>query len=65
MLSLHRVVTACNLLESQMEEIMRTQVRIPRDLMEWLKQQAKEQSRSMNGQLVEVLKLVKRGQANA
>ncbi|ABR85854.1 ribbon-helix-helix domain-containing protein [Pseudomonas aeruginosa] len=48
-----------------MEEIMRTQVRIPRDLMEWLKQQAKEQSRSMNGQLVEVLKLVKRGQANA
>ncbi|KAA5614838.1 Arc family DNA-binding protein [Pseudomonas aeruginosa] len=65
MLSLHRVVTTCNLLESQMEEIMRTQVRIPRDLMEWLKQQAKEQSRSMNGQLVEVLKLVKRGQANA
>ncbi|OPE28283.1 hypothetical protein IPC867_25150 [Pseudomonas aeruginosa] len=65
MLSLHRVVTTYNLLESQMEEIMRTQVRIPRDLMEWLKQQAKEQSRSMNGQLVEVLKLVKRGQANA
>lgn len=36
-------------------DVVRTQVRLPADLVEWLKAQAKEQRRSMNGQLVEVL----------
>ncbi|QBF27151.1 Arc family DNA-binding protein [Pseudomonas tructae] len=48
-----------------MNEQLRTQVRIPRELMEWLKEMAKDQSRSMNGQLVEVLKQAKRAQASA
>ncbi len=41
-------------------EVTRTQVRIPADLMDWLKQQAKEQNRSMNAQLVEMLAQLKR-----
>lgn len=41
-------------------EVTRTQVRIPSDLMDWLKQQAKEQNRSMNAQLVEMLSQLKR-----
>ncbi len=48
-----------------MDQMTRTQVRIPRDIAEWLKIQAREQSRSMNGQLVELLKQAKRVQANA
>lgn len=48
-----------------MNEQQRTQVRIPRELMDWLKETAKDQSRSMNGQLVEVLKQAKREQASA
>ncbi len=47
-----------------MQDTLRTQVRIPRELAEWLKQQAKENHRSMNGQLVEYLEQ-KRRQANA
>ena len=38
----------------------RTQVRIPNELMEWIKQQAKEQNRSMNGQIIELLTQLKR-----
>lgn len=39
---------------------VRTQVRMPAELAEWLKQQAKAQHRSMNGQLVELLMQLKR-----
>jgi len=39
---------------------VRTQVRMPAELVEWLKQQAKAQHRSMNGQLVELLMQLKR-----
>lgn len=42
-----------------MKEVTRTQVRIPTDLMEWLKEQAKQQNRSMNAQLVELISSVK------
>lgn len=41
-------------------EVSRTQVRIPTDLMDWLKEQAKQQNRSMNSQLVELLAQVRR-----
>ncbi|RJG10911.1 Arc family DNA-binding protein [Pseudomonas cavernicola] len=43
-----------------MKDIARTQVRIPVDLMDWLKQQAKEHHRSMNAQLIELLAQMKR-----
>lgn len=43
-----------------MKQITRTQVRIPSDLMDWVRQQAKEQNRSMNSQLVELLSQLKR-----
>ncbi|SFL72079.1 CopG-like RHH_1 or ribbon-helix-helix domain-containing protein, RHH_5 [Halopseudomonas pachastrellae] len=42
-----------------MKQVTRTQVRIPTDLMDWLKEQAKQQNRSMNAQLVELLNTVK------
>lgn len=42
-----------------MSQQARTQVRFPGDLMEWLKQQAKEQNRSMNAQLVEIIQQAK------
>ncbi|MDG9885399.1 Arc family DNA-binding protein [Pseudomonas sp. GD04058] len=42
-----------------METLSRTQVRFPGDLMVWVKQQAKEQGRSMNAQLVEIIKQAK------
>ena len=42
-----------------MSELLRTQVRFPGDLMEWVKQQAKEQNRSMNAQLIEILQQAK------
>ncbi|KAA0995435.1 Arc family DNA-binding protein [Pseudomonas sp. ANT_J12] len=38
-----------------MSELSRTQVRFPVELMEWIKQQAREQNRSMNAQLVEII----------
>lgn len=37
----------------------RTQVRFPGELMEWVKQQAREQNRSMNAQLVEIIQQAK------
>lgn len=43
-----------------MKNVTRTQVRIPEDLMSWLKEQAKAQNRSMNAQLVEVISAVKK-----
>jgi len=49
-----------SLKEEVLMEVTRTQVRIPADLMDWLKQQAKEQNRSMNAQLVEMLAQLKR-----
>lgn len=39
-----------------MAAVARTQVRIPVDLMDWLKQRAREENRSMNAQLMELLK---------
>lgn len=50
-----------------MEQMLRSQVRLPRDIADWLKSQARSQSRSMNGQLIEVLKNAKKcdEQANA
>lgn len=48
-----------------MEEQVRVTTRFPKDVADWLKAMAKEQSRSMNGQLVEVLRKAKREQANA
>ncbi|WP_367280635.1 Arc family DNA-binding protein [Pseudomonas sp.] len=38
-----------------MRDLSRTQIRFPCELMEWLKQQAREQNRSMNSQLVEIV----------
>jgi len=48
-----------------MQSLSRTQVRFPGELMDWLKQQAKEQNRSMNAQLVEILKQARAGEKNA
>lgn len=42
-----------------MSDLSRTQVRFPGELMEWLKQQAREQNRSMNAQLVEIIQQAK------
>ncbi|MGH8421885.1 MAG: Arc family DNA-binding protein [Pseudomonas fluorescens] len=39
---------------------VRTQVRIPAEIIDWLKEQAKADHRSMNGQLVETLVQAKR-----
>lgn len=39
-----------------MKSITRTQVRIPDDLITWLKEQAQQENRSMNGQLVHGLR---------
>ncbi|MGQ7814577.1 Arc family DNA-binding protein [Metapseudomonas furukawaii] len=41
-------------------QMLRTQVRIPVELADWLKQQAKEHHRSMNGELVEKLLQLKK-----
>ena len=43
-----------------MDEYVRVTVRFPKDIAEWLRDQAHEQNRSMNGQLVEFLKRLKR-----
>lgn len=43
-------------------EMVRSNYRLPEDVDAWLKQNAKDQSRSKNGQLVEILKqLMKAG----
>lgn len=36
-------------------QIVRTQVRIPKMLIDWLKQEAKQQGRSMNAQLIQLI----------
>lgn len=41
-------------------KVTRTQVRIPTDLLEWVKRQAKDQNRSMNAQLIEILEQERR-----
>ncbi len=46
-----------------MNDMARTQVRIPVEMMEWLKLKAKENHRSMNGQLVEMLAQMKKQSA--
>lgn len=43
-----------------MDEQVRITTRFPKDIAEWLKNVAKEQNRSMNGQLVELLAQLKR-----
>lgn len=45
---------------ASMQEMTRTQIRIPKQLAEWLKAEAASQSRSMNGQLVALLKEAKK-----
>ncbi len=47
-----------------MRELSRTQIRFPGELMDWLKQHAKDQGRSMNAQLVEIVKQAKGGKKN-
>lgn len=47
-----------------MQSLTRTQVRFPGELMDWLKQQAKDQGRSMNAQLVEIIRQAKGERAN-
>ncbi len=41
------------------DEIMRSQYRFPKKLIEWVKAKAKNNSRSMNGELVEIVKKAK------
>lgn len=43
-----------------MKKVTRTQVRIPVDLMAWVKQQASQQNRSMNSQLVVLLEQLRK-----
>lgn len=38
-----------------MDEHVRVTTRFPKEIAEWLKSMAKEQNRSMNGQLVQLL----------
>lgn len=47
-----------------MREYVRATTRIPKDVADWLKSQAKEQSRSMNGQLIESLRKLMREEQN-
>lgn len=42
-----------------MYEVMRTQVRLPKHLADWLKQSAKQHHRSMNSELIAVLEQFK------
>lgn len=42
-----------------MSQIVRTQVRIPDHLMDWVKKMAKQENRSMNAQLVALLNQLK------
>lgn len=46
----------------QIAAITRTQVRLPCDLMEWLKECAEKHDRSMNGELVAILRDRKRAE---
>jgi hypothetical protein len=41
------------------DEIIRSQYRFPKKLIEWVKGKAKDNSRSMNGELVEIVKQAK------
>lgn len=43
-------------------EVIRTQVRIPKEIIDWLKLEAKQDNRSMNAKLVQVLKRCKEDQ---
>lgn len=40
-------------------KIIKTQIRFPRYLRDWLKKQAKDSNRSMNGEIVELMKQAK------
>ncbi len=39
-----------------MKQQTRTQVRIPEDISEWLKHRAKDQDRSMNAEIIRILR---------
>lgn len=39
-----------------MDKITRTQVRMPEDISDWLKRKAKDQDRSMNAEIVRILR---------
>ena len=43
-------------------EIVRTQIRLPKYLRDWLMGKAKDNSRSMNGEIVELMKQAKEKQ---
>lgn len=43
-------------------DVVRTQVRIPKEIIDWLKLEAKQDNRSMNSQLVQTLKRCKEKQ---
>lgn len=42
-----------------MQDTKRFSITLPLEFYDWLKQQAKEKSRSMNGEIVELLKQAK------
>lgn len=43
-----------------MDKIVRTQVRLPADLADWIKDRARDEERSMNAQIVQYLKEARR-----
>lgn len=43
---------------------IRATTRIPKEIADWLKAQAKQQNRSMNGQLIECLAVLMRSAKN-
>ncbi|MEH6565554.1 MAG: Arc family DNA-binding protein [Halopseudomonas sp.] len=47
-----------------MDQHVRATTRLPVDVADWLKAKAKEQSRSMNGQLVEAVRTLMRKEKN-
>lgn len=49
----------------QVAAITRTQVRLPCDLVEWLKECAERHDRSMNGELVAILRDKKKAEDGA
>lgn len=46
-----------------MQQPLRTQTRIPAELADWLKEKAKQENRSMNGQIVQLIREAKQKEA--
>lgn len=49
--------------ERGMQQPLRTQTRIPAELADWLKEKAKQENRSMNGQIVQLIREAKQKEA--